>query len=560
MMGAKTSIAVLFLCGLHVIACFQTAPIIGLNPERPQRFASFSFDATPSDGAPEARNVAAGFVQDEGRFRRAAYVLLQAGLLGMLSGGCVGIFKLAVEAVAHFSYERSFLANHRIRCFRALIPALGGLIVGLLSLLGSFPPGLKGTIQAVDETSNNPRASYISGAQSQFRSIRKSIAAVITLGTGCSLGPEGPSVEIGMSLSRFVMHIFPRYAASPAETMKQNRLLLACGAAAGVSAGFNAPVAGVFFALEIMQNAFISINKKSSDNNEAATTPSLATTSGNISAVLLSSVLANLWCRALVGEHIEFTVKQLSLTKPLFELSVYILLGIISGGVAFTFSHAAKLSQSLFNGQVGPKRLRKIFRELPLYSKPILGGLFCGLVGLAFPQVLFNGYGTINTLLANKALPTSFLLCLLVLKSTTTAVSAGSGLVGGTFAPALFLGATVGASFHNLLAALLRHPLLLAGSLFPMMAELPTYAMIGSASVLAAFFRSPMTATMLLFELTRDYNVVVPLMASCGVASVVGDILELKQEERTTRRDQQDAAAAAVVAAAVVVSSGDTIF
>jgi H+/Cl- antiporter ClcA len=476
-----------------------------------------------------------------GHFRSAAYVLCQAGLLGMLTGWMVGIFKLSIDAVSHLFYHQSLATRARLPFTVALIPALGGLLVGMLGRIGQFPPGLRGTIELVDEGANKPQTSFITGIRHQFRSIRKSTAAVITLGTGCSLGPEGPAVEIGMTLSRLIMEIFPRNVLSISETIKQNRLLLACGAAAGVSAGFNAPISGVFFALEIMQSAFMSIDEKNAGPNKAEITQSFTTTSESMSAVLVSSVLSALVARTLVGEHLHLSLSEYSMRTPLLELPLYMMLGATSGGVAFLFSQAANLAQSFFKGEVGPKRFSKRIGNLPAISKPMLGGLFCGLVGLAFPQVLFGGYGLLNELLANNVLPTSLLLGLLALKTATTAVAAGSGLVGGTFAPSLFLGAMTGGAFHNIAGVLFKQPVHSSVTLaIPalMMADIPAYTMMGAASVLAAVFRAPLTACLLLFELTRDYNIILPVMTSCGVASVVGDILDYRQKARKRRRDQ----------------------
>ena len=117
-------------------------------------------------------------------------------------------------------------------------------------------------------------------------------------------------------------------------------------------------------------------------------------------------------------------------------------------------------------------------------------------------------------------------------------MSAGSGLIGGTFAPALFLGAMTGAAFHNAFSGLLDGALGGQFAFLPGMADLPAYTMIGSASVLAALFRAPLTASMVLFELTRDYDVILPLMVSAGLGSLVGDILDNKFEQAKRRRDK----------------------
>jgi H+/Cl- antiporter ClcA len=175
--------------------------------------------------------------------------------------------------------------------------------------------------------------------------------------------------------------------------------------------------------------------------------------------------------------------------------------------------------------------------------------LFCGIVGLVFPQILFFGYETLNALLGNSAIPTSLLLMLLITKIITTAVSAGSGLVGGTFAPSLFLGAMTGAAFHNFAYFLLSALSGFTGAsslvqISPLeLADVAAYAMVGAASVLAALFRAPLTASLLLFELTLDYKVILPLMASAGVGAVVGDVLDAKFErvmERQQKRRDKD--------------------
>jgi H+/Cl- antiporter ClcA len=473
------------------------------------------------------------------KFRTTSYDLIQAAIVGSLTGLSVAIFKLSIEAVREFCYQQPLLATYPQLI--AFIPAAGGLAVGSLLLLGAFPPGLRGTVKEIDlEGRGGPLRDLTARINTQLNFLRKSAAAVVTLGTGCSLGPEGPCVEIGMSVARACMDGSP-------QSQKNNRanwnlLLLSCGAAAGVAAGFNAPIAGVFFALEIMQNAFASVRHENNDEN--STVKSILSTTDNITPVLLASVLAALISRTLLGNHLVLTLTDYSLKTPLIELPLYLLLGAISGCVAFLFSRVANLSQSFFAGDVGTDSMRSTMHSLPPFAKPLLGGLSCGIVGLYYPQILFFGYETLNSLLANNSLPTSLLLSLLFVKTIMTAVAAGSGLIGGTFAPALFLGAMVGASFHNIMSALFQAVMGLGsmgilGVPILELADVPAYAMVGAASVLAALFRAPLTASLLLFELTRDYDVILPLMASAGVGSVVGDILEEKFERAKVRRKQR---------------------
>jgi H+/Cl- antiporter ClcA len=491
---------------------------------------------------------------DENRVQSAIYKLSQAALIGILSGWSVGLFKLSIDALRRFAYG-SLLSQTPF--LLPLIPALGGIAVGCLGLLGPFPPGLRGTVQAIDTSISslstvNQRVHEESGGTLDF--FRKTLAAICTLGTGCSLGPEGPSVEVGMSMSRIFTKIFPanNIVGSCEQEKIISRLLLACGAASGVSAGFNAPLAGVFFALEIMQRAFSELDGTSNDSNcQRNGSPVVATaTSGNISAILLSSVLSALIAKALLGDHLVFELHEYTLRTPLVELPLYLLLGALSGLVAFGFSQAATISKSIFDGTAGPTKVREMALKIPSPVKPVIGGLLCGLVGLIFPQILFFGYETLNALLANSSIPTTLLLSLLLVKVCMTAISAGSGLVGGTFAPSLFMGGMVGASFHNIMSALLVYTStpgsdndtlqLLANSASPLILELadvPAYAMVGAASVLAALFRAPLTASLLLFELSRDYDVILPLMASAGVASLVNDLIEQKFERLNREKD-----------------------
>jgi H+/Cl- antiporter ClcA len=475
------------------------------------------------------------------KFRTTSYDLIQAAIVGSLTGFSVAIFKLSIEAVRGFCYQQPLLATYPTLI--VFIPAAGGLAVGSLLLLGAFPPGLRGTVKEIDQEGGGPLRDLAARINTQLNFLRKSAAAVVTLGTGCSLGPEGPCVEIGMSVARACMD-----GSSQSQTKNRanwNLLLLSCGSAAGVAAGFNAPIAGVFFALEIMQNSFASVRHENNDEN--STVKSILSTSDNITPVLLASVLAALISRTLLGNHLVLTLTDYSLKTPLIELPLYLLLGAISGCVAFLFSRVANLSQSFFAGDLGTDSMRSAMHSLPPFAKPFLGGLSCGIVGLYYPQILFFGYETLNSLLANNSLPTSLLLSLLFVKTIMTAVAAGSGLIGGTFAPALFLGAMTGASFHNIMSVIFQAVMGLGsmgifGTPVLELADVPAYAMVGAASVLAALFRAPLTASLLLFELTRDYDVILPLMASAGVGSVVGDILEEKFEraklQRKQRRDQ----------------------
>jgi H+/Cl- antiporter ClcA len=334
-----------------------------------------------------------------------------------------------------------------------------------------------------------------------------------------------------------------------AARIRRNRLLLSAGAAAGVAAGFNAPLAGVFFALEIVQQNQPTIALPSSSspvnvdteaqspNNEKQwfqpAEKDFLSGSGSITAILLASVLSALVSQVYIGDSLALSVPSYELKTPLVELPLYLLLGVVSGVVAAIFTALAQFSKAFFDGEVGPTIVQDTMQLLPKWTNPAIGGLICGVVGLVYPQILFFGYETLNTLLAIDSVPTDLVLTLLVVKTLTTAISAGSGLVGGTFAPSLFLGGMTGASFHNIISQMF---ILNPDSAFAM-ADVQAYAIVGAAGVLAALFRAPLTASLLLFELTRDYEVLLPVVASAGVGSLIGDLVEKSFEEKRRDRD-----------------------
>ena len=432
-----------------------------------------------------------------------------------------------------------------------------------------------------------------------LKALRKSVAAILTLGTGNSLGPEGPGVEIGAAVSRLGMMMWPPDILNNDDSkndndddngrIARNRLLLACGAAAGVSAGFNAPLSGVFFALEVVQASLQPVNIPSPIPAEEDTKgvssgnlgtnielqqQSLTSIQGSITAILISSVLAALIARVLLGNELALTLVTYEIRTPLIELPLYILLGISCGLVSVVFSQSAKFFKKLFNGAVGPKFVQNAFGSIPKPALPIIGGLTCGVVGVFYPQILFFGYDTLNNLLEDNTIPTTLLLTLLAVKTFTTAVCAGSGLVGGmylfevfashyrcfffciiylttpyhcfisgTLAPSLFLGGMTGASFHNIASVSLTAfnipeviKLASGSDLIFGLAGVPAYSMVGAASTLAAIFRAPLTASLLLFEITRNYDVLLPLLASAGVASLVSDIVESKVEQAKSQQ------------------------
>lgn len=462
-------------------------------------------------------------------FAPQAYIQMLAVMIGIATGVSVAFFKLSIDAIRQFCYGggiQEIFAQIGIEAgagsdlLYLAIPVLGGVAVAILNGWGQgFSPGLRGAVNEIDEDSCKYSSSCDSnesdfmgrnmdtngsivvgktktkrGLALDFRPVRKAIAATFTLGTGNSLGPEGPGVEIGVAVSRCWMALWPpdlqrqydndrisdeinnsnggfgdqkddsedeNSYAKIVDRISRNRLLLACGAAAGVSSGFNAPLSGVFFALEVVQaslpslslpidasnNVIITHNSNDNEDTDKISVrnielqqQSLSGDSSSITAILISSVVATLMSRVFLGDELALQVLTVDIPTPLCELPLYLLLGASCGLVSVIFSQTAKWSKDVLDGNVGPAFIRNSFGALPVAAQPIIGGLTCGGVGYFYPQVLFFGYETLNGLLENDNLSTELLLTLLVAKTFTTAVSAGSGLVGGTLAPSLFLG------------------------------------------------------------------------------------------------------------------------
>jgi H+/Cl- antiporter ClcA/CBS domain-containing protein len=401
-------------------------------------------------------------------------VLFLAVLIGGGAGMGVVTFHYLIELIHHLMLENFMGAIGVWGAWTlACVPILGGLIVGLMRWrTQDFGPGLSSMIAA----------SQGRELKQQMRPVTKMLAAAVSLGSGASLGPEGPSVEIGANFGMLLSQVLQ-------VSQEQQRLLLGAGAAAGLAAGFNAPIAGVFFALEVV----------------LVGATSFATSA--VSVVLLAAVVAALIAQIGLGAQPAFTLPVYQVRSPL-ELPLYIGLGFGASLVSLTYTHFNSLVKACFAGKVpGFGFLGRIPRPI----HPIMGGAIVGAVALHFPQILGIGYGTIQAMLQDVEFSLQLLVVLLVLKLAMTAISSGSGFVGGVFAPAMFLGASLGSAYAKILA-------LIAPTIAEQMAAPPAYAMVGMAAVLASSAKAPLTSILLLFELTRDYRIVLPLMAAVGLS------------------------------------------
>ncbi|HYW19472.1 MAG TPA: chloride channel protein [Nodularia sp. (in: cyanobacteria)] len=400
-------------------------------------------------------------------------VLFLALLIG--GGTAMGVvtFHYLIELIDHLMRAK-FLGVINIwgDWTLACVPILGGLIVGLMRWYAQdFGPGLSSMIAASQGTE----------LKQQLRPVTKMLAASVSLGSGASLGTEGPSVEIGANFGMLLSVILK-------VSQERQRLLLGAGAAAGLAAGFNAPIAGVFFALEVVMGA-----------------TSFATSA--VSVVLLAAVVAALIAQIGLGAQPAFELPVYQV-RSLLELPLYLGLGLGASLVSLTYTGTIRFAKAAFAGLIPGFGL---LGRIPKPIHPLIGGVILGTVALQFPQILGIGYETVEAMLQDVEFSPHLLVVLLLLKLLMTAISTSSGFVGGLFAPAMFLGASFGSAYAKIVT-------LLFPAVGEVMAAPPAYAMVGMAAVLAASVRAPLTAILMLFELTRDYRIVLPLMAAVSLS------------------------------------------
>lgn len=319
------------------------------------------------------------------------------------------------------------------------------------------------------------RVNLRGGIISPKETLAKAIGSCVTLGFGGSAGQEGPIAQIGGAVGS----IFGQVLKVPRNKI---RVLVACGVAAGIAATFNAPIAGVLFAEEIALLRDFKIV--------------------SFVPIVIASAVGTITSRMLRGGEPIFEVPpyQLLAYKELF---FYALFGIISGILAAGFI-------KLFYGvkdSIGELRL-------PNYTKPIIGGISVALIGVFFPYVLGNGYEHVEKALLGE-LPFWIALGLIVLKPLATSLTIGSGWPGGIFAPSIFIGAMIGNTFGHMVESVFTNSVNLSSA----------YATVGMGTFLAAITQAPLTSIFLIFEVTQNYQVVIPIMISSVLGSIVTQIL-----------------------------------
>ena len=343
-----------------------------------------------------------------------------------------------------------------------LAPAVGGLAVGLF--LQHLMPGRR-----VHGVADVIEARALLGCRISAREgLSSALVSAVSLGTGASAGREGPVVHLGATLASVLQDLFklPHTA---------RRTLLACGVAAAVSASFNAPIAGVLFAHEVIlahfaMRAFVPIT--------------------------ISSVAATMIARIHLGDFPAFIIPDYQITSY-WEFPAFALLGVTCACVAIAFQFAILTSDRI---------ARSV--DIPLWTRPVIGGAMVGFIAIWFPQVLGVGYDATDAALKDH-FPLTLLLVLLVLKAVTTAITLASRFGGGIFSPSLYLGAMCGGAFG-----------LMAASVFPEIASSRgLYAILGMGAVAAAVLGAPISTTLIVFELTGGYEMTLALLLAVSIST-----------------------------------------
>jgi len=399
------------------------------------------------------------------------FVIIMAMLIGVFAGVIAGGFRALISFFRFSFWSDGALLDAVMAApiyLKIGIPALGGALVAWG--VQKFAPEAKG--HGVPEVMNAV------ATQNGFIRMRvvviKALASAMSIATGASVGREGPIVQIGSAFGSTIGQLFQ-------VSVRRMKTFIGCGAAAGIAATFNAPIAGAIFASEIILGDF------------SATA---------IGPLIIASVFGTVISRAMFGDFPAFIPPTYTLHSPV-EIIFYIILGIAAGVVGWVFVRSLYKAEDIFDAW-----------KIPLTLKGLLGGALLGVVAIFLPQVLGVGYASMDLALSGQY---SLLLIagLVVAKIFATSLSMGFGASGGVFAPALFIGSMLGGAFGIIIHGLF--PEITAGS--------GAYALVGMASMVAATTHAPVTAVLIIFEMTAEYSVILPLMITSIIAMVISSRL-----------------------------------
>jgi CIC family chloride channel protein len=396
-----------------------------------------------------------------------AVMAVLATLVGLAGGfGAVG-FRALIDLIQSLAYGAKGNLLELVLAtpwyLKVWVPAAGGLVVGPLVYFFAREAkghGVPDVMEAVALRKGVIRKRIV---------FVKTLASAVSIGVGGSVGREGPIVQIGSAIGSS-MGQFLKISA------ERIRILVGCGAAAGIAATFNAPIAGSMFALEIVLGDF-----------------GVAT----FSPIVISSVAATAVSRHFLGNTPAIIVPSYQLMSA-WELPIYALLGLFCALVAVSFTRTLYRAEDLFDQL-----------SFPEYLKTVPGGIMIGVLALFFPHIMGVGYPAIDHALAGQ-LPWFFMFLLVFCKIFATSITIGSGFSGGIFAPSLFVGAMAGGFFgtvvHGLFPEATAHP--------------GAYSIVGMGAVVAGTTHGPLSAILILFEMTGNYRIILPLMIACIISSV----------------------------------------
>ena len=412
------------------------------------------------------------------RDKTPVIVLIMAGIVGTLAG-LMGVgFEKAVNAVIHW---RTGMLTHAETHWILLFP-LAFILSALLAVVGYY------LVRRFAPEAGGSGIPEIEGALEELRPVRwwrvipvKFIGGMGTLGAGMVLGREGPTVQLGGNIGRMVLDIFRMKSAEARHS------LLATGAAAGLSAAFNAPLAGILFIIEEMRLQFrYSVI--------------------SIKAVFIGVIMSSVVFRIFNGEHATIAVGKLA-NSPVNTLWLYLVLGMIFGVVGVAFNALIFKTQEMFQRLHGGN-LKKV-----LITGAVLGGI-CGVLGVIQPEAAGGGFNLIPVAAAGSY-SVGMLLFIFIARMATTLLCFGSGAPGGIFAPMLALGTLLGTAFGMAGAAL-----------FPAYHLEPgTFAIAGMGALFAASVRAPLTGIVLVLEMTDNYQLILPMIITCLGATLLAQFL-----------------------------------
>lgn len=395
-------------------------------------------------------------------------IIIQAILVGIIAGLLVVLFRVSIAKLFLFIQNSLNVYSFPVKAILfPLITTLGGLISGIL--VWKYAPETKGSgIPYVKMTLTRM------GKLIRVRSIIvKFFAGVAGIGTGLSLGREGPSVQLGAGAGALIGKLFNMNG-----TDKDK--LIAAGAGSAIAATFNAPIAGTIFILEELVQKF---------------------SASLLFPALIATVCADTLSRCLLGNKPCFIIPQSVNTIDSQSFFACVVLGIMAAIFGVLFAKTIFFNNKLFN---------KL--QLPNYIKPAIAGLAVGIIGLFFPLILGSGNIAVDVLLAHK-LQIGIILTIFLLKFLLTPLCFGSGAAGGIFLPTLMLGAFLGYIVAGLL------------NIFGFHIDYVLLSVLGMGAFLSAVARTPITATVMVFEMTGSYNFILPIMLCCAIADLIAEKL-----------------------------------